>query len=299
MRVVHSACQKPQPVTRLQSEATAASKQPRTFPDMIRMVPVHSRTSAFRPPLSCATTIMPTNHDETGRKTVFKINTDKLPYSQNTPEACAYCDRRRDDKEKPLPLCGGCRSVRFCSAEHQKAFWPLHKVFCKQAQKQKQLQAEIGPSGDYFALEKTTAYASLRTGSQSITIPFRAVQGSPAAAGIATILPLVESQNAQEVVWGLFICRYVIDDIQSWISASYIYEDDIPQGPQRPADRPCHWFAEYCSRLGLVFRLVGPRSDSWKPGIMGKKGNKWVWKEHTLEELAALGIRLNHGPITV
>jgi hypothetical protein len=32
---------------------------------------------------------------------------------------------------------------------------------------------------------------------------------------------------------------------------------------------------------------------------MGKKGNKWVWKEHTLEELAAQGIRLNHGPITV
>jgi hypothetical protein len=48
--------------------------------------------------------------------------------------------------------------------------------------------------------------------------------------------------------------------------------------------------------LGLVFRLVGPRSNNWRPGIMGKKGNKWVWKENTLEELAAQGIHISQGP---
>jgi hypothetical protein len=28
---------------------------------------------------------------------------------------------------------------------------------------------------------------------------------------------------------------------------------------------------------------------------MGKKGNKWVWKENTLEELAAQGIHISQG----
>ncbi|KAJ7811237.1 hypothetical protein B0H14DRAFT_2606698 [Mycena olivaceomarginata] len=266
---------------------------------------------------------MPTKTDEPGRKTVFKINTDKLPYSQNTPEACAYCERRREDKENPLPLCGGCRSVRFCSAEHQKAFWPLHKAFCKQAQKQKQLQAEIGPSSfalvkhrlrileDWISLHsyplsqarawafnQSTVPMNCRSQYFEFRVKFRPegqdnpstsfslesaavlpVRGYPYPQ-IAIMLPLVESAEAEERARGTkgflgnFICVYVIDGIPSWVSASYLYEDEIPRGIQRPADRPWHCFAEYCSRLGLVFRLIGPRSDSWKPGIMGKKGNK-------------------------
>ncbi|KAJ7826704.1 hypothetical protein B0H14DRAFT_3467537 [Mycena olivaceomarginata] len=86
---------------------------------------------------------MPIDPDAPGRKAVFKMITDKLVYSNNTPEACVYCERKRGNKEEPLPLCGGCRSVRFCNSEHQKAYWPQHKAFCKATQKQKQLRDEF------------------------------------------------------------------------------------------------------------------------------------------------------------
>ncbi|KAJ7811228.1 hypothetical protein B0H14DRAFT_1473690 [Mycena olivaceomarginata] len=294
---------------------------------------------------------MPIDPDAPGRKAVFKMITDKLAYSNNTPEACVYCERKRGNKEEPLPLCGGCRSVRFCNSEHQKAYWPQHKAFCKATQKQKQLreELEVGAPGwlavyehrrrileDWsevhaYSLAQARAWAfdqspvpmNCRSQYFEFRVKFRPEgQDNPSTSfslesaavlpvrrnpypQIAIMLPLVESAEAEERARGTkgflgnFICVYVIDGIPLWVSASYVYEDEIPRGFQRPADRPWHWFAEYCSRLGLVFRLVGPRSDSWKPGIMGKKGNKWVWKEHTLEELAAQGIHLNHGPITV
>lgn len=48
----------------------------------------------------------------------------------------------------------------------------------------------------------------------------------------------------------------------------------------------------YCSREGVVFRLEGDNSCDWVPGLMSKhaSGTKWVWKKHTLPELAAKGI---------
>ncbi|KAJ7484477.1 hypothetical protein FB451DRAFT_1436236 [Mycena latifolia] len=57
------------------------------------------------------------------------------------PEACAYCEKKRGTGEKALPLCTGCLSVRFCSREHQVAFWPQHKVFCKQQEKDRKANA--------------------------------------------------------------------------------------------------------------------------------------------------------------
>lgn len=48
------------------------------------------------------------------RKTLFKVYSGKLPYSQNTVEGCALCHAQRAPGDKPLPLCSGCRSVRFC-----------------------------------------------------------------------------------------------------------------------------------------------------------------------------------------
>lgn len=40
---------------------------------------------------------------------------------------CAKCDEL---KEK-MPLCGGCRKVRYCSQECQRADWSVHKLICK------------------------------------------------------------------------------------------------------------------------------------------------------------------------
>ncbi|KAJ7512537.1 hypothetical protein B0H11DRAFT_485303 [Mycena galericulata] len=90
--------------------------------------------------------------DAPGRKSVFKINTDKLAYSRNCPEACLHCHRKRGDGEKPLPLCNGCLRVRFCNREHQVAGWPQHKVFCKQ-------QAQIRQN--YEEAEKIHSYKPL------------------------------------------------------------------------------------------------------------------------------------------
>ncbi|KAJ7832742.1 hypothetical protein B0H14DRAFT_2591862 [Mycena olivaceomarginata] len=240
---------------------------------------------------------MPIDPDAPGRKAVFKMITDKLAYSNNTPEACVYCERKRGNKEEPLPLCGGCRSVRFC------AYWPQHKAFCKATQKQKQCEtssrSELQGLAVYehrrriledwsevhaYSLAQARAWAfDQSTGQDNPSTSFSLesaavlpVRGNPYPQ-IAIMLPLVESAEAEERARGTkgflgnFICVYVIDGIPLWVSASYVYEDEIPRGVQRPADRPWHWFAEYCSRLGLVFRLVGPRSDSWKPGIMGKR----------------------------
>jgi len=71
-----------------------------------------------------------------GRKTVFKINSGKFVYSQNTPEGCWYqhCMRIRAPGEKPFPLCSGCKSIRFCCRDHQVKSWPAHKEYCKNTQ---------------------------------------------------------------------------------------------------------------------------------------------------------------------
>lgn len=47
-------------------------------------------------------------------------------------KACRHCDSEKcsDDKEKLL-ACSRCRSVWYCSKEHQKADWKRHKVECK------------------------------------------------------------------------------------------------------------------------------------------------------------------------
>ncbi|KAJ7811240.1 hypothetical protein B0H14DRAFT_3880206 [Mycena olivaceomarginata] len=295
---------------------------------------------------------MPIDPDAPGRKAVFKMITDKLAYSNNTPEACVYCERKRGNKEEPLPLCGGCRSVRFCNSEHQKAYWPQHKAFCKATQKQKQLRDEFESKGgapsrlavyehrrrileDWsevhayslaqaraWAFDQSTVPMNCRSQYFEFRVKFRPegqdnpstsfslesaavlpVRGNPSPQ-IAIMLPLVESTEAEERARGTkgflgkFICVYVIDGIPLWVSASYLYEDEIPRGVQRHEHMPWYWFPEYCCDFGLVFRLVGPRSDNWQPGIMGKKGNKWVWREYTPEERAAQGLQINPEPRT-
>ncbi|KAJ7512547.1 hypothetical protein B0H11DRAFT_1951653 [Mycena galericulata] len=79
--------------------------------------------------------------EERSRKSVFKIDPGKLPYSQNLPEECAYpeCCARRSVGGAPLSVCSGCRSVRFCSREHLALFWPLHRDFCKSQMKNHEL----------------------------------------------------------------------------------------------------------------------------------------------------------------
>ncbi|KAJ7811250.1 hypothetical protein B0H14DRAFT_3755525 [Mycena olivaceomarginata] len=247
--------------------------------------------------------------------------TDKLAYSNNTPEACVYCERKRGNKEEPLPLCGGCRSVRFCNSEHQKAYWPQHKAFCKATQKQKQCETSSRGGAprrlavyehrrrileDWsevhayslaqaraWAFDQSTGQDNPSTSSFSLeSAAVLPVRGNPYPQ-IAIMLPLVESAEAEERARGTkgflgnFICVYVIDGIPLWVSASYYRTKSLEVSNVLRTDP------------GTGSQNTAVALVCWKPGIMGKKGNKWVWKEHTLEELAAQGIHLNHGPITV
>ncbi|XP_037092528.1 uncharacterized protein LOC119112445 [Pollicipes pollicipes] len=44
--------------------------------------------------------------------------------------ACHVC-KRLHTKQHRLKSCGNCRLVAYCSAEHQRAHWPLHRALCK------------------------------------------------------------------------------------------------------------------------------------------------------------------------
>jgi len=44
--------------------------------------------------------------------------------------ACHVC-KRLHSKQCRLKSCGSCRLVAYCSAEHQRAHWPLHRALCK------------------------------------------------------------------------------------------------------------------------------------------------------------------------
>ncbi|KAJ7666080.1 hypothetical protein DFH06DRAFT_1386091 [Mycena polygramma] len=289
-------------------------------------------------------TSMPVDPDAPGRKSVFKINTDKHPYSQNTIEACIYCQRKRRDGESPLQICSGCKTVRFCNREHQVAFWPQHKAFCKEATKMQTLQDEaekllprkalglptlryqVRLVEDWAEIHRYTLTQAMagkfhmsdppidfrsqcfefqlkfrpeREGNPStsfvlVSADVRRILDHPGASNMATMLPEIENAHAEERAsgtkgfLGIFLCLYQIDNSQLWVTACAIYAHDI--APVRPSDRPWYWFPKYCAHFGLAFRRVGPPPSPQKPGLMGKESNKWVWKERTLEELAAQGI---------
>lgn len=45
------------------------------------------------------------------------------------PNICHVCNCH--DSQVPLKKCGNCKMIYYCSQEHQKVHWPLHKAFCK------------------------------------------------------------------------------------------------------------------------------------------------------------------------
>jgi hypothetical protein len=51
------------------------------------------------------------------------------------PAACAACSRRGSRQHK-LRLCRGCRAVRYCDADCQRAHWPEHRRDCAAGRQQ-------------------------------------------------------------------------------------------------------------------------------------------------------------------
>lgn len=69
-----------------------------------------------------------------------------------------------------------------------------------------------------------------------------------------------------------------VDDLECLTEPSIIYDFELPS--VRPADKPWFWFPKHCTDLGLVFRLVAQENNNWKPGLVTRNGNNWMWNEH-------------------
>jgi hypothetical protein len=59
------------------------------------------------------------------------------PTFLNGPPPCAHCGCIETESCK-LKFCARCRSVRYCSVDHQRADWPVHQKVCKEWAKQGQ-----------------------------------------------------------------------------------------------------------------------------------------------------------------
>ena len=47
-------------------------------------------------------------------QTVFKVQSDIVPYSRNAPRGCVHCLTDSEQGSPSFPICSGCRSVRYC-----------------------------------------------------------------------------------------------------------------------------------------------------------------------------------------
>ncbi|KAF8972025.1 hypothetical protein BDZ97DRAFT_1008092 [Flammula alnicola] len=47
------------------------------------------------------------------KKTVFKQQSEKLPFSKNRPHACEYCHVVRRPGQTPFSVCASCQSARY------------------------------------------------------------------------------------------------------------------------------------------------------------------------------------------
>jgi hypothetical protein len=81
----------------------------------------------------------------------------------------------------------------------------------------------------------------------------------------------------------------MIDNEFMWMTANSIFDNYLCEGIANHA----RWFGglKYAMERGLVFRM-GREWSGWRPGVMNRVDNKWVWGEKSLEELRGYGIEL-------
>lgn len=70
----------------------------------------------------------------TDRQTQITGRQTATPTFRNQCEVCSI--------QAPLRVCSGCRSVYYCSPEHQKQDWPKHKIICNKTKEQ--ISRELG-----------------------------------------------------------------------------------------------------------------------------------------------------------
>lgn len=76
------------------------------------------------------------NHDDFIRDDTGKCMIEKTLSHYSIRESCAQC--KKQHYETQLKTCTGCNFYRFCSLACQRAYWPIHKDWCKFRQSQRQ-----------------------------------------------------------------------------------------------------------------------------------------------------------------
>ncbi|KIM72188.1 hypothetical protein PILCRDRAFT_744982 [Piloderma croceum F 1598] len=71
-----------------------------------------------------------------------------------------------------------------------------------------------------------------------------------------------------------------------------IFNHDIPKYPVSNDVAQQDWVRvlQYFIEKGVVWRCVGPTVQFWAPDLIDKKGNKWIWKRRSIEDLRKRGI---------
>ncbi|XP_043237867.1 microtubule-associated protein futsch-like [Amphibalanus amphitrite] len=92
--------------------------------------PAGKTPSNSRPILPDRTLFLPEDEGRT-YASLMQQGADMLPARPVfTAHACHVC-KRLHTKQHRLKSCGSCRLVAYCSAEHQRAHWPMHRALCK------------------------------------------------------------------------------------------------------------------------------------------------------------------------
>ncbi|KAJ6616419.1 hypothetical protein B0H10DRAFT_2190474 [Mycena sp. CBHHK59/15] len=260
---------------------------------------------------------MPIHPDDPGRKTVFKVNTDKLPYSQNPAPTV------RQSVHPETVLCVSALAAKVCDFVVGSTKWHFGqstKHFANYS-RNRMRWVEDWVELHRHSLEEARAWAvhasdppmNFRTHYFRFRLKYRPEsEGNPSTAftlesaqvcvhpppsseraALDMVMSMIETAVAEELASGAteFLgCIYWIDNQQVGSTVSYIYDYELPVN--RPAHKPWFWFPQYCAERGVVFRLVGGGYNDWAPGLVAKRGVNWVWAEQSIEEFERQGIAL-------
>lgn len=90
------------------------------------------------------------------------------PVQKSLRAKCGHC-LKEESKEEKMMKCGRCKQQVYCSGEHQKLHWKIHKTHCVTQEAQAAAAAAVTPTNSSLSLSKAdpdtlrSLYTSLLT----------------------------------------------------------------------------------------------------------------------------------------
>ncbi|KAK0487260.1 hypothetical protein IW261DRAFT_600853 [Armillaria novae-zelandiae] len=256
---------------------------------------------------------------------VFKRQNGKVDFTRNIAEGCVHCLKHRKPEEPPMSLCGGCKRVRYCCKEHQRAHWRLHKSLCKAVQaeatstddyciQQRRLVEDWVETHRYELIAMITSYIRRNpfdrkndaffvmldttndaSGKENPAVAFQ-VMGAPHVHKMGGMLEVEEAEaqdkaeRPNDKIIGYFCCCFsIIKDgrpLPVFTAIQLIHEDETC--PAVLAQGESWWtMMRDFSLAGAVFRMAPGKYGSWVPGMLIPKGKTWEWRRCVIEEIEA------------